>query len=134
MIWRPNFLWMPMGLIAGTTVGASVGFVSVTAVALTSDLAASMAGMSWGAVGGGLTGVLVGLFLSFAVGSHLPVQEARDRGCVLGATFATLPALALASALLPFPAALFVAVVAALAAGWLGRWMGAVVTPTAQHV
>ena len=27
-----------------------------------------------------------------------------------------------------------VAVVAALAAGWLGRWMGAVVTPTAQHV
>lgn len=138
MIWRPNFLWLPMGLIAGTTVGASVGFVSVTAVVMTGEgrdgIAAIMAGFIWGAIGGGISGVLVGLLMSLAVGSHLMPQEARDRGCVLGATFATLPALALTSLLLPSPAALFLTVVAALAAGWLGRWMGALVTPTAQHV
>jgi hypothetical protein len=72
-----------------------------------------------GLVLGAASGLPVGLLLSFAVGSHLPVQQARDRAFLVAFAATGPPFSVLASAAIGFPLACLAGFMSAVTCGLL---------------
>jgi hypothetical protein len=97
--WRPQVLWVPMGLLLGALSGAVVGVVLLLGTVLVEPVLTSttvtetwweglafalVAGSWFGGLVGLAVGFVVGLEMMFLVGSHLPREVAQRRAYVLG--------------------------------------------------
>ena len=116
--WRPNFLWLPMGLILGAASGAAVGAV-LPLLLFGPQPAIALVALVYGGIFGGIVGLPVGLLMSFAVGSHLPVQQARERAFLVSFVGTGPPIAVLASATIGLPLACLAGLLSALASGLL---------------
>lgn len=103
MHYRPQPLWMPMGLVVGGLAGGAVGAVALGLATALRDPSEIVVGAAFGAVYGGpwgaATGLAVGVAMTFLVGSHLGRAAAQQRAVVCG-PLSTLAALTVT--LLPF--------------------------------
>ena len=112
--WRPQPLWIPMGVLLGALSGAITGSVLVFGIALLDEgvtfsevpgffealgavVPVIVVGSVFGGIAGAVVGLAVGAQLTFLVGSHLPLDAARRRAHRLGFV---LPPLTLAIACL----------------------------------
>jgi hypothetical protein len=97
--WRPQVLWVPMGLLLGALSGAIMGVVlllgtvvvqpALTGSSVTEsrweDLVLVVVGGTWfGGIAGLVVGLVVGVELMFLVGAHLPREVARRRAYLWG--------------------------------------------------
>ena len=79
---------------------------------------------------GGAVGLVVGLVMTFLVGSHLPLRQARERAFLVGFIATGLPVFLLLLVLVGFhPAALVVAFLSALTGGRLSYWVAGIGSP-----
>jgi hypothetical protein len=97
--WRPQVLWVPMGLLLGALSGAVVGVVLLLGTVVVEpaftgrsvteswweDLVFVVVGGTWfGGIAGLVVGLVVGVELMFLVGAHLPREVARRRAYLWG--------------------------------------------------
>jgi hypothetical protein len=97
--WRPQVLWVPMGLLLGGLSGATMGVVlllgavvvepAVTGTGVTGgwgeNVVLVLVGGTWyGGIAGLVVGLVVGVEMAFLVGAHLPRDVARRRAAVWG--------------------------------------------------
>lgn len=87
--WRPQFLWLPMGLFVGAASGALVGLTLFELLLVlegdwTSSYMWGHIGLIYGGMFGGAVGLVAGVFMALLVGSHLPLDVARTQALLVG--------------------------------------------------
>lgn len=117
LTWRPQPLWIPMGLLLGAFAGATIGAVLLFGIAMLDNgvsfgnhatpfgtlgamVVVLVVGCLLGGIAGSVVGMAVGAQLMFLVGAHLPVDAARRRAHRLGFVLPPLTLLAASRLLL----------------------------------
>lgn len=123
--YRPQPLWLPVGAVAGAGAGAAVGAGLLAATSLEDPGQLAEIGFFYGGMVGAVIGLVSGLVLTFAAGSHLDRRVARDRAFGVTALATAVPVLpgSLLFLFAPFPlVSLVLATLVICLAGALARW------------